>query len=77
MQERETCTACGGTRFSTNNGVNVRKPCWKCSGQGYLTHIAVTCNRCHGNGKIAQDGGVEPLHCPTCDGKGTVREPGR
>lgn len=75
MQERVTCPTCAGAKFTTQ--IRARKPCWKCLGYGYITYIKVTCNRCHGNGVLDRGVNNAPLKCPTCDGDGTVKEPGR
>lgn len=75
MQERVVCPTCAGAKFTTQIGT--RKPCWKCLASGYIIFIKVTCNRCYGNGVIDQGINRAPLKCPTCDGAGTVREPGR
>lgn len=66
--ERKVCNACGGTRFTNAAGGRIR--CWKCDGNGYLTHLTQPCNRCHGNGKILLSGTGNTIACPTCDGSG-------
>lgn len=75
MQDQTVCSACGGTRRTIQGGA--RKACWKCLGDGFVRFIKVTCNRCYGNGVIDQGVNNLPLKCPTCEGEGTVKEPGR
>ena len=66
----ETCSTCGGSGAKPGTDVIT---CPRCHGRGQISQsqgfftMARTCPRCHGEGEIIQD------PCPSCNGKGVVR----
>ena len=66
----ETCPTCDGSGAKTGTDVVT---CPQCHGRGQISQsqgfftMARTCPRCHGEGEIIQD------PCPSCSGRGLVR----
>ncbi len=67
----ETCGTCGGTGAKPGSSPVV---CPRCNGRGQidinqgLLMMRMTCDVCGGTGKVIRD------ICPTCSGKGSVRQ---